>query len=337
MQDIFVQETNKEEIKPDVVIENNSSTTEAVQNVFTPEKTSNEAKKQEPVQDIFAQETNKEEIKLDSVIEKTSSTSETDQNIFTNQNLTKENKTDNTPSTTTDEFSNQFNKLKEEKEILNMNKELSLEGISSEKPYTKYMALLPIFAFFFTSFLGVYLFSLNTKAEGANLIKIEKNNKVGYIDESGNKVVNTKYVSGTDFYKGYAIVKNQNNLSAVINGKGALNSSFGEYFYIERYGSRYIASKFTNEGLKLALLDSNLKELTRYKYDNITYVKNNAFLFTKDDTMGVLNYNGKEVYSYTVDEVDNKNISIEVSKVNDESIKDIKTKPGKLFAICQAF
>ena len=42
--------TNKEEIKPDTVIENTSSTTEAVQNVFTPEKTSNEVKKQEPTQ-----------------------------------------------------------------------------------------------------------------------------------------------------------------------------------------------------------------------------------------------------------------------------------------------
>lgn len=307
---VVVEETNKEEQKE--VIQ-----PEVSQNIFPQEtkvepdiKINNESK-----QEVFPQENNKENV----FSKETVQIEETPQNIFSTEAKIE---SDNVIKAAPEEFSNEFNKLKKEEEILNMNKELSLEGLTKEKPYTKYMALLPIFAFFFTSFLGVYLFSLNSKAEGANLIKVEQNNKVGYIDESGNKVVNTKYTSGTDFYKGYAIVKNQNNLSAVINGKGSLNSSFGEYFYIERYGNRYVASKFTNEGLKLALLDSKLNELTRYKYDNITYVKNNAFLFTKDDTMGVLNYNGKEVYSYTVDEVDNKNISIEVSKVNDDKIKD---------------
>lgn len=209
-------------------------------------------------------------------------------------------------------FENKFNKLKEENDILNMNPELQMD-IKRKTFFQKYAVILPIFAFTLTLALGVYIFTSNIKADETNLIKIEENKKYGYIDNEGNVVVRAKYIYGSDFYRGHAIVKNQNNLSGIINNKGNFESNFGDYFYIERFSNNYIVSKFTNEGLKMGLLNSSLIPITKFKYDNISYSKNNTFLFTRNDVMGVINQQGKEIFSFAVDETDDKDISIEVS------------------------
>lgn len=178
--------------------------------------------------------------------------------------------------------------------------------------------ILPIVAFVFVSILGMYLFVNNSKADTNNLIRIEENKKIGYIDSDGTIVARAKYISGTDYYKGYAIVKNNNNLYGVLDSKGVLEVPFGNYYYIGLFGNRYIASKVTNEGLKQALLDSRLDELTSFKYDSISYSRNGMYLFTRDETMGILNKEGKEIYSFKVDEVDNRNIDIEISEVDED-------------------
>lgn len=180
---------------------------------------------------------------------------------------------------------------------------------------------LPIIAFTFVSLLGVYVYSLNAKADEINLIRIEENSKVGYINETGEVLAKAKYLSGTDFYKGYAIVKNYNNLSGILNGKAKLEVPFGNFFYVDLYKNRYIVSKFTDEGLKQGLLDSKLNEITRFKYDNISYSRNGLFLFTRDETMGIMNDEGKEIYTYKVSEVDDRNISIEVSDITNSDTK----------------
>ena len=183
--------------------------------------------------------------------------------------------------------------------------------------------ILPVIAFLFVSVLGVYIFINNVKADMKNLIKIEENQKVGYINDTGNVIVKPKYLYGTDFYNGYAIVKNYNNLYGIIDGKGNNEISFGNIFSANLYGNKYIVSKFTNEGLKMGILDSNLKEVTRFKYDNLSYLKDGIFIYTYNDTMGIMNSDGKEIYAYKVDEVDDKNISIEVSNLTDKSSSDI--------------
>lgn len=223
-------------------------------------------------------------------------------------------------------FSDEFNKLKLKDDILNMNNEI----LKAPKHYTffqKYGVVFPIFAFCTTLFLGLYLFVSNVRASQTNLIKIEEKNKIGYIDDKGKKVVNAKYMSGTNFYKGYAVVKNENNLSGIINNHGDMKAYFGNYFYIERYFNNYIVSKFTSEGLKLGLLDSNLNEVTKFKYDNITYAKYRTFLFSRDNVVGILDESGKEIYTFAVDETDNKDIEIEVSNV---PTKNRKKKYAKL-------
>lgn len=235
----------------------------------------------------------------------------------------------------TDEEIIDINKLYEKEET--DNKEDIFSKLSSR--LTSNLKVLPVIAFVFVSILGIYIFSSNIKADEVNLIRIEENNKVGYINNSGEVLVKPKYISGTDFYKGYALVKNYNNLSGVLNGKAKLEVPFGNYFYIDLYSNRYIVSKFTNEGLKQGLLDENLDELTRFNYDNISYSKSGLFLFVREETMGLMNKDGKEIYSYVVDEVDDRNISIEISTTDgDEKYAKIKinssstiinTKTGK--------
>ena len=186
--------------------------------------------------------------------------------------------------------------------------------------------VLPVVAFLFVSLIGVYIFINKTNADSVNLIKIEENSKTGYIDNSGEVIVKPKYLYGTDFYKGYAIVKNYNSLYGIIDGKGKNKIAFGNIFSANLYGNRYAVSKFTNEGLKMGLMTSNLEELTRFKYDNITYSKSGVFIFTRDETMGIMNNDGKEIYTYKVDEIDDRNISVEVSNLTDDSTSDVYAK-----------
>jgi len=187
--------------------------------------------------------------------------------------------------------------------------------ISFKKP----TIIIPVIAFIFVSILGMYLFVSNSRADTANLIKIEENDKYGYIDTEGTVITRAKYIYGTDYYKGHAIVKNDNNLYGVLNSKGVLEVPFGNYYYIGLFGNRYIASKQTKNGLKQALLNSGLDEVTSFKYDTISYAKNGIYLFTRDNTMGILNKEGKEIFSFSVDEIDNKNIDIEISPVPEDT------------------
>ena len=184
--------------------------------------------------------------------------------------------------------------------------------ISFRKP----TILLPVIAFLFVSLLGMYLFIVNSKADTTNLIRIEENDKFGYIDTDGTIITRCKYIYGTEYYKGHAIVKNDNNLYGVLNGRGAVERQFGEFYYIGLYGNKYIASKQTKNGLKQALLGSDLKEVTSFKYDSISYAKDNLYLFTRNETMGILNDKGKEIYTFEVEEIDDKNIDIEISQVD---------------------
>ena len=183
--------------------------------------------------------------------------------------------------------------------------------------FKKTSIVFPVIAFIFVSILGMYLFVNNSKADTVNLIRIEENNKFGYIDNDGTIITRCKYISGSEYYKGYAIVKNNNNLYGVLDGKGVLEVPFGNYYYIGLFGNKYIASKITNNGLKQALLDSKLNEVTKFKYDTISYARNGMYLFIRDDTMGILNKEGKEIYTFKVDEIDDKNIDIEISNVTE--------------------
>ncbi len=190
---------------------------------------------------------------------------------------------------------------------------------NSKISFKKPTIIIPVIAFIFVSILGMYLFVSNSHADTVNLIKIEENDKYGYIDTEGTVITRAKYIAGTDYYKGHAIVKNENNLYGVLNSKGVLEVPFGNYYYIGLFGNRYIASKQTRNGLKQALLDGSLDEVTSFKYDTISYAKNGIYLFTRDNTMGILNKEGKEIFSFSVDEIDSKKIDIDISPVPEDT------------------
>lgn len=266
-----------------------------------------------------------EEKKLDEDLRKEFNNISKLNNIFDNSKVVNNTTKNASKEEDTADFTYEFNKLKTEKDILNMNSELNIP-IKRKSFIEKYAVVLPIFAFVLTLFMGLYLFISNTNANETNLIKIEENKKIGYVDTDGNVIVRAKYISGSDYYKGLAIVKNQNNLSAIIDNKGNMKANFGNYFYIERFSENYIVSKFTNEGLKLGLLDSSLHEITKFKYDNISYAKSGTFVFLRNDIMGILNQNGKEIYTFAVDETDDKDISVEVSKTP----SNVKEKYAKI-------
>ena len=210
---------------------------------------------------------------------------------------------------------------------------------NSKVSFKKASIIFPIISFAFVSILFMYIFINNSKANTSNLIRIEENKKVGYIDDKGTIVVKAKYSYGTEYHKGLAIVKNDNNLYGILDGKGALHSPFGVYYSISLFDDYYIASKITNSGLKYAVLDNKLSEITRFEYDEISY-NNKLFLFKKDETMGILNTDGKEIYTFKVDEVDDKKIDVEVSEVTSETNKEnryAKVKVNKSSTIVNVY
>ena len=217
-----------------------------------------------------------------------------------------------------DKFNNNDNNDKKIKNIISKQK--------SELIVQKMSKVFPVIAFVFVSILGIYIFLNNAKADNVNLIKIEEKAKTGYIDNSGEVIVKPKYLYGTDYYKGYAVVKNYNSLYGILDSKGKTKIAFGNIFTATLYGNRYVVSKFTSDGLKMGLLNENLDELTRFKYDNLTYSKSGVFIFTRDETMGIMNSDGKEIYTYKVDEVDDRNISIEISNLTEGNDFDLYAK-----------
>ena len=258
------------------------------------ENKENESKvSSEDVLNFLSNENVKEEIKDDSIkeeslnvnLENNTEDNYQDSNPFINNDLNKADNEINIPD---------HNENLNKEDLFSLNLDDSDENIKAKdlfkpdvkeepkkkkaykntKEYTEFVKktsrVLPVVAFLFVSLIGVYVFVNKANADSINLIKIEENSKTGYIDNSGEVIVKPKYLYGTDFYKGYAVVKNYNSLYGIIDGKGKNKIAFGNIFSATLYGNRYAVSKFTNEGLKMGLMNENLEELTRFKYDNIT-------------------------------------------------------------------
>ena len=123
---------------------------------------------------------------------------------------------------------------------------------------------------FFINKTGDVLNDLVVYASDNEPIKIEQNAKYGYIDYTGDKIVNPKYLYGEDFIKGYAIVKNGSDLPLIINKGGKEVIKAGEYFSLYRANSDIIASKVTKDGLKYGILNIAIyaeNTLWRFRYE----------------------------------------------------------------------
>lgn len=327
----------KEEDKNgDTVSPESNIDSEEINNFFNPTLPNEELKNDEKVNivDNTNYVTNAE---IDKDLSTEEKTDELNNNVFDNQgqenlinNITKDQeeqpgnifKSDLEESILNgDKFNNNDNNDKKFKNVKNI-----ISKQKSELIVQKMSKVFPVIAFAFVSILGIYIFLNNAKADNVNLIKIEEKAKTGYIDNSGEVIVKPKYLYGTDYYKGYAVVKNYNSLYGILDCKGKTKIAFGNIFTATLYGNRYVVSKFTSDGLKMGLLNENLDELTRFKYDNLTYSKSGVFIFTRDETMGIMNSDGKEIYTYKVDEVDDRNISIEISNLTEGNDSDLYAK-----------
>ena len=324
----------KEEDKNgDTVLPESNIDSEEINNFFNPTLPNEELKNDEKVNivDNTNYVTNAE---IDKNLSKEEKNNELNNNVFDNQK--QENLINNITKDQEEQPGNIF-KSDLEESILNgkknNNNDKNVKNVKniiskqkSELVVQKMSKVFPVIAFAFVSILGIYIFLNNAKADNVNLIKIEEKAKTGYIDNSGEVIVKPKYLYGTDYYKGYAVVKNYNSLYGILDSKGKTKIAFGNIFTATLYGNRYVVSKFTSDGLKMGLLNENLYELTRFKYDNLTYSKSGVFIFTRDETMGIMNSDGKEIYTYKVDEVDDRNISIEISNLTEGNDSDLYAK-----------
>ena len=324
----------KEEDKNgDTVLPESNIDSEEINNFFNPTLPNEELKNDEKVNivDNTNYVTNAE---IDKNLSKEEKNNELNNNVFDNQK--QENLINNITKDQEEQPGNIFKSDLEEsilngKKINNNDKNFKnvkniISKQKSELVVQKMSKVFPVIAFAFVSILGIYIFLNNAKADNVNLIKIEEKAKTGYIDNSGEVIVKPKYLYGTDYYKGYAVVKNYNSLYGILDSKGKTKIAFGNIFTATLYGNRYVVSKFTSDGLKMGLLNENLDELTRFKYDNLTYSKSGVFIFTRDETMGIMNSDGKEIYTYKVDEVDDRNISIEISNLTEGNDSDLYAK-----------
>lgn len=182
-----------------------------------------------------------------------------------------------------------------------------------------YVIIVMLLGFeFFINKTGDTLNDLVVYASDNEPIKIEQNAKYGYIDYTGDKIVNPKYLYGEDFIRGYAIVKNGSDLPLIINKGGKEVVKAGEYFSLYRAENDIIASKITKKGLKYGILDSNLKEKTPFKYDVISY-KNGVYSYVLENDVGLINEDGKKIYTYKLTDRDDKGIDVTPSNVTSDN------------------
>ena len=167
-----------------------------------------------------------------------------------------------------------------------------------------YVIIVMLLGFeFFINKTGDALNDLVVYASDNEPIKIEQNAKYGYIDYTGDKIVNPKYLYGEDFIKGYAIVKNGSDLPLIINKGGKEVVKAGEYFSLYRANSDIIASKVTKDGLK---------------YGIISY-KNGVYSYVLDNDVGLINEDGKKIYTYKLTDRDDKGIDVTPSSITSDN------------------
>lgn len=182
-----------------------------------------------------------------------------------------------------------------------------------------YVIIIMLLGFeFFINKTGEILNNLRVYASSNQPIRIVQNNKYGYIDYTGEKIVNPKYSYGEEFIKGYAIVKDASNLPLIIDKGGKEAVSTGTYFSVYRVKTDMIASKVTKKGLKYGILDANLKEKTGFIYDMISYA-NDVYTFAKGNLVGLINMEGEEIFSYKLTDSVDKTIEVSASMVSNEN------------------
>ena len=199
-------------------------------------------------------------------------------------------------------------------------KDFNIKSAKTRKIVKKvmlYVIIVMLIGFeFFINKTGDALNDLIVYASDNQPIRIVQNDKYGYIDYTGDKIVNPKYSYGEEFVSGYAIVKDASNLPLIIDKGGKEAVTTGTYFSLYRADDDIIASKVTKKGLKYGILNSSLKEKTEFSYDLISY-EDGCYSFVNGNTVGIINLEGKESFTYKLTDSDDKVIDVKASNVTD--------------------
>ncbi len=199
-------------------------------------------------------------------------------------------------------------------------KDFNIKSAKTRKIVKKvmlYVIIVMLIGFeFFINKTGDALNDLIVYASDNQPIRIVQNDKYGYIDYTGDKIVNPKYSYGEEFVSGYAIVKDASNLPLIIDKGGKEAVTTGTYFSLYRADDDIIASKVTKKGLKYGILNSSLKEKTEFSYDLISY-EDGCYSFVNGNTVGIINLEGKEIFTYKLTDSDDKVIDVKASNVTD--------------------
>ena len=190
--------------------------------------------------------------------------------------------------------------------------------MNHKKKNNKILVMLIVIVLVLIAVFGFLFFGKSKSSSNSifnNLIKIEKNNLYGYINDEGKVVVEPKYKEASEFKGKYAIVEDEDGLVSLIdtNGKVVMNvnSSYSIKYY-EEYDIWVIDDK---------LYDGSLKQISK---EGLTVdYKKNGYLKWKDDRNkkgGIMNSAGKITYTYDF-QSDDDYIGIEVSYI-EELLKD---------------
>ncbi|HIU39712.1 MAG TPA: WG repeat-containing protein [Candidatus Aphodocola excrementigallinarum] len=198
-------------------------------------------------------------------------------------------------------------------------KDFNIKNAKTRKIVKKvmlYVIIVMLIGFeFFINKTGDVLNDLIVYASDNDPIRIVQNDKYGYIDYTGDKIVNPKYSYAEEFVSGYAIVRDASNLPLIIDKGGKVAVNTGTYFSLYRADTDIIASKVTDDGLKYGILNSSLKEKTKFNYDLISY-QDGCYSFVNGNTVGLINLDGKEIFTYKLTDSDDKVIDVKTSSVN---------------------
>lgn len=200
-------------------------------------------------------------------------------------------------------------------------KDFNIKSAKTRKIVKKsmlYVVILMLLGFeIFINKTGDILTSLKAFTGDNEPIRIVQNERYGYMNHTGNKIVSPKYTYGEKFTKGYAIVKNSSNLPLIIDRSGKEAVSTGNYFSIYRAEEDIITSKVTKKGLKYGIIDASLKEKVPFIYDSISYL-GGVYSYTKGNEVGLINIEGKPIYKYKLTDKEDKQIEVKTSPIAGE-------------------
>lgn len=171
------------------------------------------------------------------------------------------------------------------------------------------VALVAVFLVYKFFFSGTKIDkSIATKFDEEGLILVEKDSKYGYIDTNGKFVIEPIYEYASSFYGNYAVVKAEiekdslkETVYQLIDKKGNVKytSEYSDFEYIESKDIWIIEDKLFSGDLKQLTPDTvSIDYNEYYGYDDGDDSIYFEYEDSKDNTAGIMDVNGKKIYTY---------------------------------------